>query len=150
MPDSMRRRSIAWATALIDGFARSGDASDATTASRLQTSVLADLPAELKRLKKLLLAQPISIDALPPEVVDRWVSADGRQLVEVQASEDLSDETAAVEFVSQVREIAPVVTGLPVVYVEAKKICCGSVSAGLHVRPGDRDHRVGDFFCAAR
>ena len=43
-------------------FAKNGDASDATdgtTAARLQTSVLADLPAELKRLKKLLLAQPI-------------------------------------------------------------------------------------------
>ena len=105
-------------------FARSGkvsDATDAPTVARLQTSVLADLPGQLKRLKKLLLAQPISIDTLPPEVIDRWVSADGRQLIEVQASEDLSNETAAIEFVSQVREIAPVVTGLPVVYVEAKK-----------------------------
>jgi hypothetical protein len=105
-------------------FARTGDATDAAyaaTVSRLQTSTLADLPGQLKRLKKLLLAQPISIDALPPEVTERWVSADGRQLVEVQASEDLSRENAAVEFVSQVREIVPIVTGLPVVHVEAKK-----------------------------
>lgn len=105
-------------------FARTGNASDATyaaTVTRLQASVLADLPGQLKRLQRFLLAQPISLDELPPEVIDRWVSGDGRQLIEVRASEDLSSEDAAIEFVSQVRNIAPIVTGLPVVYVEAKK-----------------------------
>jgi hopanoid biosynthesis associated RND transporter like protein HpnN len=105
-------------------FERSGNASNTTYAAnvmRLQSSVLSDLPGQLTRLKKLLLARPINFDALPPEIIERWVSADGRQLVEVQASEDLSNEDAAFEFVSQVRDITPVVTGLPVVYVEAKK-----------------------------
>jgi hopanoid biosynthesis associated RND transporter like protein HpnN len=105
-------------------FARTGDVGDATYAAmiaRLQVSVLGDLPGELKRIKKLLLARQINFDALPPEVIERWVSGDGRQLIEVQAREDLSQEDAAIAFISQVREIEPVVTGLPVVYVEAKK-----------------------------
>ena len=105
-------------------FKRTGNASNATYAAnvtRLQASVLADLPGQLARLKRLLLARPIDFDALPPEIIEHWVSADGRQLIKVQASEDLSNEDAAIEFVSQVRDIAPVVTGLPVVYVEAKK-----------------------------
>jgi len=110
-------------------FARTSNASDTTyaaTVTRLQASVLADLPGQLERLKKLLLAQPINFDALPSAVIERWVSADGRQLIEVQPGEDLSNDNAAVEFVSQVREIVPIVTGLPVVHVEAKKSVVGA------------------------
>ena len=110
-------------------FARTGDdsaTSYAATVIRLQTAVLADLPGQLMRLNKLLLAQPVEFDTLPPEVTDRWVSADGRQLIEVHPSEDFSGENAAGEFVSQVREIAPMATGLPVVHVEAKKTVVGA------------------------
>jgi hypothetical protein len=110
-------------------FARTGNdsaTSYAATVIRLQTAVLADLPGQLMRLNKLLLAQPVEFDTLPPEVTDRWVSADGRQLIEVHPSEDFAGENAAGEFVSQVREIAPMATGLPVVHVEAKKTVVGA------------------------
>ena len=110
-------------------FARTGNGSDASyaaTVGRLQTSVLADLPGQLGRLNKLMLAQPIDFDVLPPEVIDRWISADGRQLIEVHPSENFAGENAAGEFVSQVRNIAPMATGLPVVHVEAKKTVVGA------------------------
>jgi hopanoid biosynthesis associated RND transporter like protein HpnN len=110
-------------------FARTGN--DSTTGyaamvTRLQAAVLADLPGQLGRLNKLLLAQSVDLDTLPAEVTDRWVSADGRQLVEVHPTESFAGENAAGEFVSQVRQIAPMATGLPVVHVEAKKTVVGA------------------------
>jgi hypothetical protein len=110
-------------------FARTEDASGpayADTVTHLQTAMLADLPGQLKRLNKLLLAQSIDYALLPPEVIDRWVSADGRQLVEVHPSENFAGENAAGEFVAEVREIAPMATGLPVVHVEAKETVVGA------------------------
>jgi hypothetical protein len=96
------------------------------TVAELQTSMLADLPDQLLRLNKLLLAQPVDLDALPPEVIDRWVTADGRQLIEVHPSDNFAGENAAGEFVAEVRKIAPGATGLPVVHVEAKKTVVGA------------------------
>jgi hopanoid biosynthesis associated RND transporter like protein HpnN len=115
--------------AITQWFARAENRTDADYAesvARLQTAVLSDLPEQLKRLKKLLLAQPVDFEDLPPEIIDRWVSADGRQLVEVHPDEYFTDGDTAAEFVSQVREISPVVTGLPVVHVEAKKTVVGA------------------------
>ena len=48
-------------------FAQAGNAPDEVNAAkvtRLQTLVLTDLPVQLKRLKKLLLARPVNIEAL--------------------------------------------------------------------------------------
>jgi hopanoid biosynthesis associated RND transporter like protein HpnN len=96
------------------------------TVAELQISMLADLPDQLLRLNRLLLAQPVDLAALPPEVIDRWVTADGRQLIEVHPSENFAGENAAGEFVDEVRRIAPGATGLPVVHVEAKKTVVGA------------------------
>ncbi len=93
----------------------------AANLAELQSSVLTDLPVQLSRLGRLLLAQPIDLETLPPEIIERWISTDGRQLVEVHPHEDFSSENAASAFVRQVQDIAPMATGLPVVHIEAKK-----------------------------
>ena len=93
---------------------------------QLQSSVLADLPGQLSRLNQLLLAQPVDFSALPAEIIKRWISEDGRQLIEVHPHENFSSENAASAFVGQVREIAPMATGLPVVHIEAKKTVVSS------------------------
>ena len=93
----------------------------AANLEQLQSSVLTDLPGQLSRLDRLLLARPIDLGALPPEIIERWISTDGRQLIEVRPHEDFSSENAASAFVSQVQDIAPMATGLSVVHIEAKK-----------------------------
>lgn len=99
---------------------------DTANLDQLQSSVLADLPDQLSRLDRLLLARPIDLGALPPEIIDRWIGKDGRQLIEVHPRDDFSSENAASAFVNQVREIAPAATGLPVVHIEAKKTVVGA------------------------
>ena len=59
------------------------------------------------------------MSVLPSEIVDQWVSADGRELLEIFPREDITDEKASRRLIEQVRQIAPNVTGVPVVYIEA-------------------------------
>ena len=85
----------------------------------LQSATLDELPDLLNRLRLMLLAEPIDTSTLPPEIVDQWVSADGRVLLEIFPREDITDEDKSRRLVEQVRQVAPDVTGLPVVYIEA-------------------------------
>ncbi|HEX7079428.1 MAG TPA: MMPL family transporter [Gammaproteobacteria bacterium] len=87
----------------------------------LDEAVVGDLPRELERLAKGLGAQPFDRDALPPALLERWVSADGRELIEIAPREDVSDNGEAARFADSVRSIVPSATGLPVVYREASR-----------------------------
>ncbi len=94
----------------MDDFAR---------VAALQSATLDELADLLGRFQLLLLAEPIDMSVLPAEIIAQWVSADGRELLEIFPREDITDETASRRLVEQVRQIAPNVTGVPVVYLEA-------------------------------
>ncbi len=85
----------------------------------LDDALTSDLPAELGRLAAGLQAQPFGREALPEPLAARWIAADGRELVEIVAAEDVSDNAAANRFIAAVHAVVPKATGLPVVYQEA-------------------------------
>jgi hopanoid biosynthesis associated RND transporter like protein HpnN len=87
----------------------------------LDDALTADLPAELRRLAEGLTARPFGRDALPAPIAERWLAADGRELVEIVPREDVSDNGAASRFIAAVHSIVPRATGLPVVYQEASR-----------------------------
>ena len=86
---------------------------------RLDAALTAGLPRELARLAAALRAAPFDRGALPAALAARWLASDGRELVEVTAAEDVSDNAAARRFITAVHGIVPTATGLPVVYQEA-------------------------------
>jgi hopanoid biosynthesis associated RND transporter like protein HpnN len=103
-------------------------------AARLRTldeALTADLPAELSRLSTALTAAPFTRDALPPVLAERWLAADGRELVEIAPAEDVSDNAAAARFIAAVRGVVPHATGLPVVYQEASATVVGAFERAL-------------------
>ena len=86
---------------------------------RLDAALTAGLPRELARLATALRAAPFDRGALPAALAARWLASDGRELVEVTAAEDVSDNAAARRFITAVHGVVPTATGLPVVYQEA-------------------------------
>ena len=86
---------------------------------RLDEALTADLPRELARLAGAFGAEEFDRDDLPEALAARWLAGGGRELVEIAAVEDVSDNAAARRFISAVHSVVPTATGLPVVYQEA-------------------------------
>jgi predicted RND superfamily exporter protein len=87
----------------------------------LDADIVGNLPLELHRLATALEAQPFGRDALPEALKQRYLGANGKELIEVTPREDVTNNAAARRFVDSVRAIVPRATGLPVVYQEAAR-----------------------------
>lgn len=85
----------------------------------IDEALTAGLPDELARLAAALRAQPVERADLPGPLAERWLTSDGREVVEITAVEDVSDNDAARRFIGAVHTVVPKATGLPVVYQEA-------------------------------
>ncbi len=97
----------------------------------LDDALAANLPEELARLGRALGAERFGLDALPQPLAERWTAADGRTLVEIAPTENVSDNRAAQRFVTAVRSVVPNATGLPVVYQEASATVVGAFQLAL-------------------
>ncbi len=89
------------------------------TLTRLDHALTSGLPRELGRLAAALSPKPFGRDALPMPLAERWLAADGREIVEIVPAENVDDNAAAKRFVDSVRSVVPTATGLPVVHLEA-------------------------------
>jgi hopanoid biosynthesis associated RND transporter like protein HpnN len=102
-------------------YLRSGDSRDAAVRAMraLDEALTVNLPRQLARLAAALRAERFGREDLPPELAQRWIAADGRELVEIAPAEDVSDNAAARRFIGAAHSVVPTATGLPVVYQEA-------------------------------
>ncbi len=109
--------------ALRENLARLLEESDpsvrADKLARLEHSVLASLPGRLDALNASLNADFISLENLPPDLKQRWVSADGQRRIEIYPGKDMQDNVALREFVRGIQAISPRVVGSPVLNLEA-------------------------------
>jgi hypothetical protein len=119
----------------IQHFFGSLDAADKETIehrlNQLDQDLIGTLPDQLARLAHGLMAQPFSRDALPEMLKIRWLSPEGRELVEFTAAEDISGNAATERFVESVRGVVATATGLPVVYQEAGKTVVQAFQRGF-------------------
>ena len=88
---------------------------------RLQNSLLSNLPALFEHLKTSLQARPVMESDLPQEIVDQYLSRDGRYRVEVFPSENILNVDALQRFVRRVSALAPEATDTPVTIFQAGK-----------------------------
>ena len=79
---------------------------------QLQQLTLGPLPRHLDRLRNALLPDEITLEGLPPEIVDRQVANDGRVRVAAYPAEDLFEPGALERFVEEVEKVAPDATGM--------------------------------------
>ncbi|SMF96375.1 hypothetical protein SAMN02949497_3771 [Methylomagnum ishizawai] len=86
---------------------------------RLQSSLLDPLPPVIASLRKSLDAQAITLDTLPQDLVERWISADGLYRLQIFPKKDLNDLDNLREFILDAQKVDPDVTDLPVTYLES-------------------------------
>ena len=77
----------------------------------LQTALLVNLPPMLADLTESLDAQPVTLADVPPALVARRQTADGRVLVEAFPKADLRDQVARRAFADAVQAAVPEATG---------------------------------------
>ncbi len=89
---------------------------------KIQTALLGTLPQVMKELSVSLEPRKISLNDLPPDIRDRWLSRDGLYRIQIFPKKDLNDLTNLKEFITEVQSVAPETTGLPIIYWESMKV----------------------------
>jgi uncharacterized protein len=81
--------------------------------------LVAPLKTTLRQIRRLLTAEPVSIETLPPALKNIWMSSDGRARIEVAPKGDGNDSALLRRFVTATRSIAPDAAGAPIFIIEA-------------------------------
>jgi len=87
--------------------------------NRLQDNLLGTLPDTMNLLLQALDADIVTLNSLPKDLSERWLSKDGIYRIQVFPSKNLGDHENLKQFVAEVRGIAPNATDLPVIYIES-------------------------------
>jgi uncharacterized protein len=89
--------------------------------SDYQHHVAGDLLSRLYLLRDMSNPEPPQLTDLPESLVTRFVGADGRHLLKIYSKGDIWDMQAMEQFVTEVREVDPLVTGNPLQTYEASR-----------------------------
>jgi hopanoid biosynthesis associated RND transporter like protein HpnN len=84
-----------------------------------QQALVAPLLTTLRQVRRLLTAESVSIETLPPTLKSNWMSADGRARIEVAPKGDGNDNATLSRFVTAVRSFEPDAAGKPIFIIEA-------------------------------
>jgi hopanoid biosynthesis associated RND transporter like protein HpnN len=117
---------------LAEFLARVEEDSDPTEAlDTFGQIMLANLPGQMERLRAALAADEITLEDLPPQLVERMQAHDGQARIQIFPSETLQDEASFVRFVDGVREIAPRATGVAVNLIALGRVTRDSFTQAL-------------------
>ncbi len=94
--------------------------------SAIQTSVLAALPEQLRRLHAGLEADIITTQQIPDSIRRDWLTDKGRLRLQINSNQDLNDPRNLEDFVQQVRTISPNAVGTPIIHLEASRVVVGA------------------------
>jgi uncharacterized protein len=97
-----------------------------TVLPALDKNLIGDLPDALGQLRSLLKARSVSLDDLPKDLREQYITADGRARVQVFPAQRLGDASAMRRFVRTVQSVAPNATGAPVSLVAAGDVVVGA------------------------
>ena len=98
---------------LADALSKLADANQAMR-EKVQTIFVAPLNVVLGQLRSSLQAQPVSLETLPPDLVNSWKTKDGKVRVEVSPRGDSNDNETLRNFADAVLVAEPNAIGGPV------------------------------------
>ncbi|HYI90694.1 MAG TPA: MMPL family transporter, partial [Beijerinckiaceae bacterium] len=97
-----------------------------------ETAVTTDLKRLLAQLRNAFMAEPVTRETLPADIVADWVSPTGEARVEAFPRGDATDNDVLAGFADAVRSVAPNATGGPVTIIESgRTIVRAFIMAGL-------------------
>ena len=82
-------------------------------------TLVAPLRTTLRQVRRLLTAQPVSLETLPDSLTRFWVSADGRARIQAAPKGIGNDNETMRRFVTAVRSVEPDAAGAPIFIIEA-------------------------------
>jgi hopanoid biosynthesis associated RND transporter like protein HpnN len=89
--------------------------------SEFQFRMASDLMLRLKGLKSVADSTPVSVNDLPAPLVSRFVSKQGKWLLQIYPKEEIWDIDPLQKFIASVRSVDPEVTGIPLQNYEASR-----------------------------
>jgi uncharacterized protein len=98
---------------LADALAKTADASQPVR-DQVQATFVVPLKLALGQLRNLMQASPISLQTLPPELVNSWKTKDGQIRVEAQPNGDPNDNDTLRKFADAVLKSEPLAVGGPI------------------------------------
>ena len=111
-------RGGAAANRLADDLTKLADGDEAMRA-RAHAAMIPPLLTALNELRGYLQAEPVTLQTLPPEITQRWVTKDGQYKVEILPKGDPTDNETLRRFARAVQEVEPNVTGGPIAILES-------------------------------
>jgi hopanoid biosynthesis associated RND transporter like protein HpnN len=88
---------------------------------KIQTALLGTLPGVMNELFASFKATEVTLNDLPADIKDRWLSKDGWYRIQIFPKKDLNNLPDLQEFITDVQAIAPETTDLPIMYWESMK-----------------------------
>ncbi|EFG86005.1 MULTISPECIES: MMPL family transporter [Novacetimonas] len=77
------------------------------------------LPMQLDMLRTMLQAKPVSISDVPPILANDYLLPDGRALVEVHPTKEMTGNAALHRYVGEIQKVAPTAAGSAIDIVES-------------------------------
>jgi len=88
---------------------------------QVQITLLGTLPKVMNELYGSLNASAVTLDDVPQDIKDRWLSKSGLYRIQIVPKYDLNDLDKMAKFIADVQAIAPETTDLPIMYWESMK-----------------------------
>jgi len=88
---------------------------------QVQITLLGTLPKVMNELYGSLNASEVTLDDVPRDIKDRWLSKTGLYRIQIVPKYDMNDLDNMAKFITDVQAIAPETTDLPVMYLESMK-----------------------------
>jgi hopanoid biosynthesis associated RND transporter like protein HpnN len=98
---------------LADALSKTAEASQPVR-DKVQTTFVVPLQLALAQLRNLLQAAPVSLQTLPPDLVNSWKTKDGQLRVEAQPRGDPNDNDTLRKFAGAVLASEPLAVGGPI------------------------------------
>ncbi len=99
---------------------------------RVEAAVIEPLRTSLAGLKEMLLAAPVTVATVPPDLKRAWVNPDGRARVQILPKGDPDDTAVLGDFVRAVIAVEPNATGPAVLlYESGNTIVRAFIEAGI-------------------
>ena len=98
---------------LADDLSKVAEASQPLR-DKVQATFVAPLQIVLSELRNAMQAQPVSLQTLPPDIVNAWKTKDGQIRVEALPRGDPNDNDTLRKFASAVLEAEPLAVGGPI------------------------------------
>jgi uncharacterized protein len=82
--------------------------------ARAQLAVTVPLAVTLEQIRTELTASPVSVETLPPDLVEDWMTRDGRARLQVLPSSGRTDNEFLRNFSAAILNVAPNASGAPI------------------------------------